>query len=198
MQFSLFILFIHCTISITQSSPDDFDFSGFNNLEDPLFSDLSDYSNSAFDPWAVSDEGDIFQQASNDDTNIDMFSQINEDDNNTDFFVAGCSTNDRLGRRDGTNCPNSAEQVKAPEFPTLDKLEEIASPPNSHNQGFDRSGDSSLTVTKDSGVCPTLKPVHLCCLCEAQFQFTYCQDCLPSESFYFLPHLLRHLLFSAF
>ena len=190
MHLSLSILFIFCSISFTQNSPDDIDFPGFDNLEDPLFSDVSDYqsSNAAFDPWDVSNDGDIFNQASNDNTNIDMFSPINDDDTNTDLFAAGCSTNDRLGARDGgTNCPNSAGQLKTPELPSLDKLEEITLPSTPQNQGSDdRSEATSLTVPKNNGICPLLQPIHLCCLCEAQFQFTYCQDCLPSESFFVL------------
>lgn len=189
MHLSLSILFILYRIAFTRSSSDDHDFFSLDNLDDDLFSDVSDShsSNTAFDPWGESNGGDIFNQASNGNTNIDMVSQINQDDTNADLFAAGCSTNDRLGARDGgTNCLNSAGQLKVPELPSLDKLEDIAAPPIPQNQGSDdRSVDTSLTITKINGICPILKPIHLCCLCEAQFQFTYCQDCLPSKSFLF-------------
>lgn len=193
MQFSLSFAFILFSISFTVGSPDSYDTFGFDNLEDPVFSDVSDYSNSALDPWSVSNGADVFKLDSDDDTNLDMFSQISEGDSNTDLFAAGCSMNDRLGARDGAKCGNPADQLKVPEFPTLDRLEQIAPPSTQQNQGTDRSEDTSLTGTNKNGLCPPLTPIHLCCLCEAQFQFYYCQDCLPSESFSLLnAHPFQH------
>lgn len=186
---SLSFPFILCSISFARSSPDNYDFFGFDNLEDPFFSDISDFSNSAPDPWGLSNEEEIFNQ-NQDNANLDMFAQVPEDETVPDFFATGCPATDGLATRDSKKCPNPTEQIKVPEFPDLDMMEQIA-PSTPQNQGLGRSEDTSLTVPNNNGICPPLKSIHLCCLCEAKFQFTYCQDCLPSKPF-LITHPCQH------
>lgn len=165
------------SVSFALDNFDDYGFFGLDDLNEPL-SDVSGSTSSAFDAGDVPPNEDVFNQ--NDDMNLDMFSQVNEDETNTDLLAAGCPTTDRLGARDGTKCSNTHEQIQVPELPTLDMSEKMT-PSIPQDEGLVRSEDTAITGTENNGVCPPLKPIHLCCLCEAQFQFYYCQDCLPSK-----------------
>lgn len=110
---------------------------------------------------------------------FDSFSQLGEDQTNTDLFASGCPATNRLGARDGELvCP--PDEPKVPELPTFDMLNNLVSP-GSTAEKQDRSEDIPLTDTGKDGSCPPLRPFHMCCICEGYFQFTYCQDCLPSK-----------------
>lgn len=173
MQHFFLFLFVLSNISLASESSNGDGLYEFGNLDDPL-SDVSD-CNSAFDSWDVPNDDTSNQ---NENTNLDMFSQSNAGDTNTDLIAAGCPPTDGLGARDQTLCPNN--QIITPELPTLDTLEKLA-PSASPDEKTDTSEETHPVGTGENGICPPLRPINLCCICEAQFQFTYCQDCLPSK-----------------
>lgn len=173
-RFFALLLFIGIGLSSIQGDPTGYDV--FIADDDDLH---------AFDAQTLTQDG-----SNNDNSmmNFDSFSSFVDDINeaNADLF-AGCSSTDRLGaRNEKSTC--STNELSIPHLPTLDELTNTIEPLGP-DDGPLTNHEVPLYPTMDplakEYICPPHRPFYLCCICQANFRFSLCQDCLPSRSYFF-------------
>lgn len=184
MQYSLSLLLALTSVFLEVKGFADDNIFYTDDLDDPnLLSDSSP------DLFALNDPTGEFNQY--EDVPFDSLLPLPEGaEMEPDSVVAGCLAPDRLGARDdATLCPTN--DFKSPELPTLDGFTDKFHPPNEQDNVLKEiSPLRYLAPPGEDKKCPADRPYQLCCICDGNFEFAFCQDCRQSKPFL---HLSEHL-----
>ena len=95
--------------------------------------------------------------------------------------VVDCPATDGLGKRDDTMfCPT--DDFKAPDLPTLDGITDKLNPPNEKDDALRQISPLNYQAPPgDYSKCPPNRPFQLCCNCNGNFEFEFCNDCLQCK-----------------
>lgn len=93
----------------------------------------------------------------------------NVDDSTPDLYAA-CPSG--LDKDQKSQC--STNEMTIPTFPTFDDLENIIVPSDSETS-------TDVAPIKDDRGCRPSRPFLLCCICNGNYDFVLCQDCVPCK-----------------
>lgn len=188
MQYSLSCLLVFVGVFFQVKGFADDSLFDDENLGDPT----AFYSESSSDSFALTDlAGNLIQD---DDGSFDTLAFPEDEDSYFDTLaslpahefepasvVADCHATGGLGKRDDTLlCPTN--DFKGPELPTLDGITDKFKPPNEQDNALQELNLLNYQAPPgDNNKCPPGRPYQLCCNCDGNFEFRYCDDCRQSK-----------------